>query len=65
MALAPDTRVYDNWKSPPLDLNLDIYLFNWTNPEDFGNLSTKPILEQVGPYRFNERPDKVGFNVFV
>ncbi|XP_017060504.1 protein peste [Drosophila ficusphila] len=62
MALAPDTRVYDNWKSPPMDLSLDIYLFNWTNPEDFGNLSTKPIMEQVGPYRFTERPDKVDLN---
>ncbi|KAH8249240.1 hypothetical protein KR032_007575 [Drosophila birchii] len=59
MALAPDTRVYDNWKSPPLDLSLDIYLYNWTNPEDYGNFSTKPIMQQVGPYRFTERPDKV------
>ncbi|XP_068142956.1 LOW QUALITY PROTEIN: protein peste-like [Drosophila tropicalis] len=62
MTLSPNTRVYENWKTPPLELNLDIYLYNWTNPEDFGNLSTKPILEQVGPYRFSEKPDKVDIN---
>ncbi|XP_037708541.1 protein peste [Drosophila subpulchrella] len=60
MALAPDTRVYDNWKSPPMDLSLDIYLYNWTNPEDFYlGSEKKPRFEQLGPYRFTERPDKV------
>lgn len=47
------------WKNPPLSLNFDVYLFNWTNPcnltgEDF----EKPILEEIGPYRFRERPTK-------
>jgi len=60
MALAPDTRVYDNWKSPPMDLSLDIYLYNWTNPEDFYlGSEKKPRFQQLGPYRFTERPDKV------
>ncbi|KAH8377767.1 hypothetical protein KR093_007059 [Drosophila rubida] len=62
MALAPDTRVFENWKTPPMELHLDIYMFNWTNPEDFGNLSTKPILQQLGPYRFVDRPDKVNIS---
>lgn len=59
IALRPNSRVYESWKVPPLDLNLDIYFFNWTNPDDFRNLSTKPILQQLGPYRFKEKPDKV------
>lgn len=38
---------------------MDVYFFNWTNPEDLKNASTKPILEELGPYRFTERPEKV------
>lgn len=39
----------------------DIYLFNWTNPSNFSEDSEfeKPILEQIGPYRFVEKTDKV------
>ncbi|ALC38826.1 santa-maria [Drosophila busckii] len=63
MALAPETRAYYNWKTPPIDLHLDIYLYNWTNPEEFyGNSSSKPVLEQLGPYRFVDRPDKVNIS---
>lgn len=59
LALAPNSKSFEIWKKPPLKLNFDIYLFNWTNP---CNLSTedyvKPILQQVGPYRFREIPTK-------
>lgn len=40
-------------------MSIDIYLFNWTNPEEFLDHSTKPILVQCGPYVFTEKPDKV------
>lgn len=39
-------------------LYLDIYLFNWTNHEQFSNKSIKPRVQQLGPYRFRELPDK-------
>lgn len=43
------------WRKPPLTLNFDIYLFNWTNPTNLTeNNYEKPILEQIGPYRFRE-----------
>lgn len=38
---------------------MDIYLFNWTNPLDYNNHSIKPNFEEVGPYRFQEIPQKV------
>lgn len=41
-----------------MPLFFDIYIFNWTNPNDINNNSTKPILKQLGPYRFREQPDK-------
>uniref|UniRef100_A0A1B0GM35 Uncharacterized protein n=1 Tax=Phlebotomus papatasi TaxID=29031 RepID=A0A1B0GM35_PHLPP len=59
LKLAPDTRTYDMWKSPPLDMSIEIYLFNWTNYDQFHNHSVKPIVEELGPYVFREKPDKV------
>lgn len=41
-----------------MPLYLDVYFFNWTNPEDFLHESTKPIMMEVGPYRFQEVRDK-------
>ncbi len=41
-------------------MHFDIYLFNWTNPSNFSGKEEfpKPILKQIGPYRFVERTDK-------
>lgn len=38
----------------------DIYFFNWTNPSNFssGEIFSKPILKEIGPYRFLEKTDK-------
>lgn len=59
LQLKPHSRSYDAWKQPPIELSLDIYLWNWTNPEDFKNASILPKFEQLGPYRFTEKPDKI------
>jgi scavenger receptor class B, member 1 len=59
LALKPGSRSFDFWSAPPQPLYLDIYLFNWTNPQDFKNKSTKPIFQEIGPFRFQEFPRKV------
>ncbi|XP_055642568.1 protein peste [Toxorhynchites rutilus septentrionalis] len=59
LKLRPTSRGYDAWVSPPFPLSMDVYFFNWTNPEDLWNHTSKPILEELGPYRFTERPEKV------
>lgn len=60
MELGPNTRSYDIWKKPPIPMSMDIYFFNWTNPCNFTNDEyVKPILREVGPYRFTEVMDKV------
>lgn len=41
---------------------MDIYLFNWTNPHELKNKSTKPTFTQLGPYRFREQPDKLNIS---
>jgi scavenger receptor class B, member 1 len=59
MKLKPNSQVFESWRVPPLPMVFDIYLFNWTNPEDFTNHSTKPILQELGPYRFKEKKENV------
>lgn len=41
---------------------MDVYLYNWTNPHDLKNKSTKPKFTQLGPYRFREFPDKLNIS---
>lgn len=37
---------------------MDIYFFNWTNPQDFKNTKIKPKFVEVGPYVFLEKRHK-------
>lgn len=59
MKLSPDSRSFKMWKTPPIPISIDIYLFNWTNPTNFDAAHEKPILKECGPYRFTETMDKV------
>ncbi|XP_037960821.1 protein peste-like [Teleopsis dalmanni] len=59
LVLRPNSRIYDFWKNPPIKLNVDFYLFNWTNSEDLYNPSIKPKFEELGPYRYIENPEKL------
>ncbi|XP_044754720.1 protein peste-like [Coccinella septempunctata] len=62
--LTPGGILYKEWIKPPPSMTFDIYFFNWTNPEDFYNKSTKPIVTEVGPFRFDMLPERsnVTFN---
>ncbi|XP_058057109.1 protein croquemort-like [Anopheles bellator] len=58
--MEPGTQVYDNWIDPPIDMYLELYLWNWTNAEDYRQVGDyKPHLEQLGPYTFVERHERV------
>ncbi len=57
--MRPGSQIYENWRKFPIPFYIDIYFFNWTNPEDFYNHSTKPIFKEVGPYRFQENQEKI------
>lgn len=47
------------WKKPPITLNFDVYLYNWTNPSNLTSADfEKPIVQQIGPFRFTEITDK-------
>lgn len=64
LELSRSAKSFEEWKKPSLPLYLDIYLFNWTNSQDFYNDTSKPIMKELGPYRFREKKDKknVKFN---
>lgn len=59
LVLSRDKHTYEVWKKTPIPLTLEFYFFNWTNPEEIRNISVKPNLEQVGPYKFTETKEKV------
>lgn len=40
---------------------MDIYIFNWTNPEDIYTEGVKPRFEEIGPFKFREIKEK--FNI--
>lgn len=53
------SQSFKEWKSPSIELYFDVYLFNWTNANDFTFPEfPKPIFEELGPYRFREYRDK-------
>ncbi|CAD7080065.1 unnamed protein product [Hermetia illucens] len=59
MAIRPGSKSFETWRVPPIPMSLDVYFFNWTNSEDFMNKTIKPVLQELGPYRFTEKPEKV------
>ncbi|KAL7296713.1 hypothetical protein TKK_0010127 [Trichogramma kaykai] len=60
LPLSPTARSYELWKDTKnMPTYMDIYLFNWTNPEEIMDHTKKPNLNQLGPYSFRERREKV------
>jgi len=52
--LTPGSTSYPMWKDLPVPITLRVYLFNITNAEEVAKKGAKPILNQVGPYVFEE-----------
>nr|CAI5833432.1 unnamed protein product [Callosobruchus analis] len=60
LKFSPTSKSFDAWKTNNPPLTMDIYIFNWTNPQDvLDDDSVKPEFEEVGPYRFKEIKDKL------
>lgn len=51
--LDPTSDLYKQWLNPPIDVYLNIYVFNLKNPVEFQN-GEKPFLEEIGPFVFRE-----------
>ncbi|KAF2901036.1 hypothetical protein ILUMI_05148, partial [Ignelater luminosus] len=57
--LSPNSLIYEFWRKPPVIVKTHFYFFNWTNPEEIFNSTSKPKFEQVGPYIFKVETEKV------
>ncbi|XP_043477908.1 scavenger receptor class B member 1-like isoform X1 [Leptopilina heterotoma] len=48
-------EIFELWRSPPVDLYLKVYLFNFTNHREFMSGEDKKMkLQEVGPYVYKE-----------
>uniref|UniRef100_T1IJJ6 Scavenger receptor class B member 1 n=1 Tax=Strigamia maritima TaxID=126957 RepID=T1IJJ6_STRMM len=54
-----DSEVFSAWVEHPVPIYMKFYLFNVTNPQDILINSSKPTLQEMGPYTFREYRQKV------
>lgn len=48
-------EIYELWKTPPVELYLEVYLWNVTNKEDYMSGKDKKLkVQEVGPYVYRE-----------
>jgi scavenger receptor class B, member 1 len=53
--------MFDYWTTPPVDIIIKIYVFNYSNIFEFENGIEKRLrLDEVGPYVYRERTVKTG-----
>ena len=57
--LEEGTEIYENWIDSPVPMYLEIYLFDWVNPDDLSNPNIKPKFVEKGPYTFKEIHERV------
>ncbi|XP_031350346.1 protein peste-like isoform X2 [Photinus pyralis] len=59
IVLQPNNALEGFWRKTPVDLPTNVYFFNWTNPEAIHDFKIKPQFEEVGPYKFKQKLEKV------
>ncbi|XP_024942403.1 protein croquemort isoform X2 [Cephus cinctus] len=60
LILSPASISFGFWKETPIPMYLEMYLFNWTNADEFNShATTKPNFVELGPYVFKEVDYKV------
>lgn len=59
LALSKNSKSFELWEVTPIPMYIEFYFFNWTNVKDLKVKSSKPILQELGPYVFREHRRKV------
>ncbi|KAJ9576493.1 hypothetical protein L9F63_006642 [Diploptera punctata] len=57
LPVSPTSKTYPLWEESIV--GMDLYFFNWTNPEELKEKNFKPELVQLGPYRFKQVYKKI------
>lgn len=59
VALRDGGQTFGWWRLPPVNPQMHVYIYNVTNADDFLNNGDKPALQELGPYVYVERWEKV------
>lgn len=59
IALKDGGRTFGWWRAPPVTPRFGVYIYNVTNADEFLNNGEKPILQELGPYIYLQRWEKV------
>ncbi|XP_026289526.1 protein croquemort isoform X2 [Frankliniella occidentalis] len=59
LSLSPSSTGFRMWRETPIPMYLQIYFFNWTNPDEVKAGKAKPIVYEVGPYTYLEKHTRV------
>lgn len=60
LVLKEGTQNYNNWIVTPIPIYMEIFLFNWTNTDQYREFpKIKPRFEEKGPYVFREHHERV------
>ncbi|XP_034941123.1 scavenger receptor class B member 1-like [Chelonus insularis] len=54
LTMTPTSTVFVTWRKPPVDVLLNVYVFNITNADAFLRGEEKLRVEEVGPYVYQE-----------
>nr|ALR72544.1 sensory neuron membrane protein SNMP2 [Colaphellus bowringi] len=55
LRLENNTEQWDRFVELPVPLNLNVFVFNVTNSDEVTNNKATPILQEIGPYCYEER----------
>ncbi|XP_045106675.1 lysosome membrane protein 2-like isoform X2 [Portunus trituberculatus] len=62
LVVREDSDTFEAFVTPPIPIYMQFWLFNVTNPEEIRYNGAKPVLEEVGPYTYEEVRVKYAFN---
>ncbi|XP_046666332.1 protein peste-like [Homalodisca vitripennis] len=61
LKMTPDSVTFEVWKDNPVPIYIEFFFFNWTNRGDLEKEGSFhiPQLQELGPYRFTEKIERV------
>ncbi|KAJ8683686.1 hypothetical protein QAD02_019478 [Eretmocerus hayati] len=59
IALREGGQTFGWWRAPPVTPQMHVYIYNVTNADEFLNEGEKPALQELGPYVYLEKWEKV------
>lgn len=54
LVIKEGSPTFDKWSEIPIPIYLEVYLYNWTNPDQVKDPNVKPHFKEIGPYVWTE-----------